>query len=68
MTVDGLTDVTVVLLGLRTDFMNAVVINFSHVVDFIEGLIGKITGLSGTVNQREMHIATVYNLSNVKVY
>ena len=55
MTIDGLIAITVVLLGLGMGFVNAIVINSSHVVDFIEGLMGKITGLSGTVNQTEMH-------------
>lgn len=51
MTVDRLTKNAVFLLRLRVGLMNAVVINSSHAVDFIEGLMGMINWPSGTVNQ-----------------
>ena len=48
-TVADLTNI-LVLVGLITDFTNAVVIKSSHVVDLIEGLKGMITGPANTEN------------------
>lgn len=47
MTVAELTNISA-LVGLITDFTNAVVIKSSHVVDLMEGLKGMITGPAGT--------------------